>query len=508
LIPFPSLQNRRCLPSHYRVLALLLALVLVPAGLLAERVPITILQMNDVYELMPMLGGREGGLARVATLRQELVRENRRTLTLLGGDLVSPSALGTARNDGEPLAGAQMIDVMNLLGLDFATFGNHEFDLNETRFLQRLAESHFRWISSNVRTAAGQQFPNVPSAYILHLTSDQGRIVRVAFIGLTIDNVRREWVSLSEPIAAARRQVDLLGGGYDILIAVTHLPLEDDVRLALEVPEIDLIIGGHEHENFLLSRGQPLTPISKADANARTVWVHRMVWDTERRNLAIDSDLVRITDAIPDDPAVAQRAARWVDLAFAAFRAEGFEPEALVAVTDEPLEGREEMVRNRSTNLSRLITDAVYRATPGADLAIYNGGSIRIDDVLPAGPVTQYDVVRILPFGELVATVEIRGDLLLRLLDQGEANRGRGSFLHHANVTGDREEWLVGGEPVDVRRIYVMAISAYLMTGQDQGLEFLTPDADGIGRIEQGRDVRLVLIDELTRRWPATVMQN
>jgi 5'-nucleotidase / UDP-sugar diphosphatase len=75
-------------------------------------------------------------------------------------------------------------------------------------------------------------------------------------------------------------------------------------------------------------------------------------------------------------------------------------------------------------------------------------------------------------------------------------------------VSGDREGgWQVGGEPVDARRTYVMAISAYLMTGQDQGLEFLTPEADGIGRIEQGRDVRLVLIDELMRRWPATVMR-
>ena len=90
---------------------------------------LTILQMNDIYELTPVSGDREGGLARVATLRKELLAKDPRMITVLAGDLFSPSALGTARVDGERLAGRQIVDVMNILGLDYITFGNHEFDL-------------------------------------------------------------------------------------------------------------------------------------------------------------------------------------------------------------------------------------------------------------------------------------------------------------------------------------------------------------------------------------------
>lgn len=115
-----------------------------PAG--RGLVAITILQMNDIYELTPVSGGREGGLARVATIRKDLLAENPHTMTVLAGDLLSPSALGTARVDGERLAGKQIVAAMNVLGLDYITFGNHEFDVRESGFLERLEKSRFTWI--------------------------------------------------------------------------------------------------------------------------------------------------------------------------------------------------------------------------------------------------------------------------------------------------------------------------------------------------------------------------
>jgi 5'-nucleotidase/UDP-sugar diphosphatase len=84
------------------------------------------------------------GLARVATLRQELLAENPNTFTVLAGDFLSPSALGTARVDGERLAGKQMVSVLNQMGLDYVTFGNHEFDISEAALRDRIAESTFQ----------------------------------------------------------------------------------------------------------------------------------------------------------------------------------------------------------------------------------------------------------------------------------------------------------------------------------------------------------------------------
>ena len=59
-------------------------------------------------------------------------------LVTLGGDYLSSSALGTTIVDGQRLAGRQMVDVLNATGIDWATFGNHEFDVTEAQFRARL----------------------------------------------------------------------------------------------------------------------------------------------------------------------------------------------------------------------------------------------------------------------------------------------------------------------------------------------------------------------------------
>ena len=68
---------------------------------------------------------------------------------------------------------------------------------------------------------------------------------------------------------------------------------------------------------------------------------------------------------------------------------------------------------------------------------IVNGGSVRIDDVLPAGPITQYDIIRILPFGGRVLKATFDGALLAQVLDIGLKNQGTGGFLQTAGVTRD-----------------------------------------------------------------------
>jgi len=126
-----------------------------------KKVRITLLHFNDIYEITPVSGGKEGGPARVAALRKDLLKKNPNTLTFLGGDLFSPSAMGTIKVDGERLAGKQMVDVLNRLGLDYATFGNHEFDLKKDPFYKRIGESKFTWISSNVYDEKGRISPDI-----------------------------------------------------------------------------------------------------------------------------------------------------------------------------------------------------------------------------------------------------------------------------------------------------------------------------------------------------------
>lgn len=464
---------------------------------------ITILQINDIYEITPVEGGRSGGLARVATVRERLLDENPNTITVLSGDFFSPSALGTAEVDGKRLAGKQMVAVMNALGLDLATFGNHELDLKRDDFMARMGEGRYQWISANVFDAQGQPFPGVVPHHVIAFEGPGGRPVRIGWFGVTLTKNNPDYVSFTEPLAAAREQVAALKGQVDLIIALTHQSIEQDVELAQSMPEIDLILGGHEHENIEVRRGADFTPVVKADANVRSVYIHDILFDTESGRRQVSSRFLPITDDIPDHPGVKAVVDEWVEKGFAGFRAQGFDPEAVVTTTDEPLDGREATVRNQPTRLTELIAQAMLSAVPDAQLSLYNSGSIRIDDVLPPGPLTQYDVLRVLPFGGTVVAAEIQGRVLAQALDVGESSRGSGAYLQYAGVSKEGGSWRVGDQPLQTGRTYLVAISDFLAAGREQGMDFLSPDNPGLSIEGEHGDVRQVLIDELRRQYGA-----
>src|SRR5204862_6774269 len=129
-------QGRRRIRTMIRRLALVFTLVLIVVGppqgghyLRAQQdepgsprrqAQLTLLQINDVYSTVPI--NDVGGLARVATLKQRLSVDNHPVLMLLAGVFLSPSVASSV------FKGAQMIATLNAAGLDYATFGNHEFD--------------------------------------------------------------------------------------------------------------------------------------------------------------------------------------------------------------------------------------------------------------------------------------------------------------------------------------------------------------------------------------------
>ncbi len=489
-----------------KIIFLVLLLWLIPAC--AQTVPITLLHLNDLSEIGPVQGGKRGGMARVATVRKRLLAENPHTITILGGDALSPSALGTAVVDGKPLAGRQMVAVMNAVGFNYATFGNHEFDIPQPQFEERLRESHFQWFSSNVSDASGKPFAGVPPAIVFTVPGKDGAVARVGMFGLTLDMNPQPWVRYRDVFETAEEQVRQLRPQVDILIAVTHLHFEQDQLLAERFPAIDLILGGHEHENIQAYRGDRGVPIFKADANSRSGYVIKLLYDTRAHRLRIAPHLQPITANIPEDPATARLVSDWSERGYAAFRARGFDPQQSIGNTQIALDGRESSVRNHPTSLTDFIARAMLREVPEADLAIFNAGSIRVDDILQPGPVTQYDVIRVLPFGGKVLSVEIQGRLLQRVLNQGEANRGSGGYLHTAGVARDANgQWLVatrghgapadGMKPLDPERTYKVAISEFLMTGREQNLAYLTENASGVGKIETKRDIRLAVMDQL-----------
>ncbi|MHC5542688.1 metallophosphoesterase, partial [Singulisphaera rosea] len=357
-----------CAFRTWTFLCLLFSLGACPALVVAEEIEFNLLQINDVYEIARSLGDRLGGLSRVATIRKELVKDNPNTFTVLAGDALSPSAMGTASYEGDELAGRQMVAVLNTMGLDFATFGNHELDLKKDQLLARVRESSFTWISSNVTDATANPFPGVPRNRVLRIEGKHGGVVRVGLIGLTIDSTKADYARYDSPYRACLEQIDALKGHCDILVAITHLDLEQDKQLAAAFPELHLILGGHEHDRqYAFEERVPYrAPVAKADFNVHSVFVHRLRFDTVTRRLEIVSKLRAVDESIKDDSRTLNVANYWRKLAFAGLKeALGQDPEAQIGSTQVKLDGREAAVRSGSTNLTRLIVAAVQSASPG-----------------------------------------------------------------------------------------------------------------------------------------------
>jgi len=464
----------------------------------ARPAVVTIAHFNDVYEIGPVEGGKYGGLARVATVISQLKRTSSPLLVTLGGDYLSPSALGTARINGEALAGKQMVDVLNSTGLQWATLGNHEFDVSPAAFSARMAESKFKIVVSNVTDADGKPFANTVRSAIVPVNAG-GRSLRIGLIGLVVDANKKPWVKYLPVVESANAAIAELGGKVDAVIALTHLALSGDADLAAKVPAIDLILGGHEHENWILRRGEHFTPIIKADANVRTLSIVSMAFGAKGARPNVSARLQVIDDSVKSHPAVASLVTRWIDAAFDAFRKDGFAPEKAVVTLTEPLDGREGVIRNRPGKLTQIIANAMQHEA-GADVGIFNAGSVRIDDVLQAGPITEYDIIRVLPFGGKALKVSMTGALIARVLDTGLGNQGIGGYLHSSDgMMRDSNGWTLNGARLDPAKVYTVGISDFLMSGGETNLAYLTRTAAGVESITELRDVRMAVIDELKR---------
>ncbi|TNE52731.1 MAG: bifunctional metallophosphatase/5'-nucleotidase [Bacteroidetes bacterium] len=486
-------------------------------------IEIVFLQMNDVYEITP-LSDNTGGLARVSALRKSLLAKNPNTFTVLAGDFISPSVIGTLKYEGKRIRGRQMVEVMNTLGLDWVVFGNHEFDYDLEDLQARLDESNFTWLAANARQKSGDQLhPFVrhrpdgdvpcPDDLVVDVTDSDGTTIRLGVFGVLVTSGQKSYVAYSDPLEKAQQRWQALKDKTDICIGLTHLDVADDKKLADLLPEVPLIMGGHDHDNMYHRVGK--TVVAKADANARTVYVHHLRYDKKTGQATVRSELRKIDASIPNEPATAQVVDKWGRIMVDALKSAGVDAHRQVTVLQEPLDCREAIVRHTQAPVGQLITQAMLSvAHKKADCAILNGGSIRVDDVL-SGALTELDIVRMLPFGGGISEVDMRGTLLQRVLDAGLGNKGKGGYLHLAGIARNEPSgiWEVAGQALDANRTYRVVLPDFLLTGLETNMDFLkaepsgsgttNPDILSIDRPQKGntddirRDIRLVLIQYL-----------
>ena len=398
-------------------LGLVLAAGCVPGAKPPEPLnPVRFLLINDVY-VADTLSDGTGGLARVATVRSRLADQGQ-VLFVLAGDFLSPSLLS------KYYGGRQMVEALNAAKLDYATFGNHEFELPRDTLIARIDASSFKWLSANCALADGSRFPKV-------LPWDTVRVSGhlVGLFGLTLQGDYRSYVRCSDPDSAAIAAVDTLTAlEADLIVGLTHQTVESDRDLLAREPRIDLVLGGHEHERHdsVVSGRHVL----KADANARsaqfaTLWGGKGKWRQAVGLVTIDSRL-------PDDSATASVAARWAD----SLRTR-LGPARAVGTVAAPIDARDALSRNRESPIGMLVTDAMREGT-GADVALINAGVMRLDDVIPAGPVSTYHLESIFLFADetRVVTFPLSGARLREVLEHGvsDASLGKGGFLQVSGI--------------------------------------------------------------------------
>ncbi len=451
------------------------------------KITVTFVQINDVYEIAAMQGGKVGGMARVATLKKRELEMNPNTYMVMAGDFLSPSVYNSLKHEGKRIRGKQMVESLNSAGLDIAVFGNHEFDIKEDELQDRINESTFQWVSSNtfhktksgvspfVKTTSAGSEP-FPETYIIDVEDADGTKAKIGFIGLTLPFNKAEYVTYTDEFAVAEKLYNQLKDSCDAVIAITHLAVEEDSVLARRIPGLALIMGGHEHDMQFKKIGDVY--ITKAHANAKSAYVNYLTIDVKNKTTSVVPELRMIDTSIPPDPSTALVVKKWMDIGEENYEALGFNAQRVIRKAGEPLDGREDMIRSRQTNLTRIIVSAMEKAVPTADVVILNSGSIRVDDIIQM-PVTEYDIIRSMPYGGSIMEVDMKGSLLARILEAGRKNVGSGGFLQYSSTILYNPEtavWSLKNSPIDPNKKYHIALADFLMTGGEANLEFLTKD--------------------------------
>ncbi len=486
----------------------------------------TILHVNDVYRIEGVDEGANGGLARLRTLRAELEDETGDVLLLHAGDAFSPSLLS------HTYRGEQMVDVLNLLdgsdGFDprmLAVFGNHEFDWNELEDAAivdaRVEESDFRWLDTNIAWAEGDD--GTPLVEAEHLVPDalvDVAGVRVGLFGLTTDLENPAYVErFEDPVETARRATrELRDRGADVVIGLTHLRLSEDVALldTLGADGPDLILGGHEHSRQVekVEAGPQTRLVLKADAEARSATVVRVTVGTDGR-VDVGHDFRELDRTVGEDPDVRAEVDEWLVRHDRIYCGEelGAPPGCLaeeIGRTNVRLVGEELEIRRFETNLGNWVADralAAY-ADHGAQAAVLNAGSLRLNQDVPAGtPITRRHVEELFPYPGELRLLRIRGEVLQRAVSHAVKDwTGNGRWLQVAGIAyrhePDRAEASdltlltpSGSRPVEDDEEILLVTSDFLARGGDGycwNLAEIVPDVPVLA-------LETLVIDELRR---------
>lgn len=432
-----------------------------------NTVTITIVHTNDTHSRV------EAGIgfAKVAAKVKELKAANPNTLVVDAGDTLHGQTFATISK------GESIIKVMNAVGYDVMTPGNHDFNYGQDRLVELAGMAQFPIISANLVKADGT---TLLEPYVIKEIGG----LKIGIFGLSTPETAYktnpknvEGLTFANPVETAKKIVaELQEKEVDAIIALAHLGIDKETvdtsyLVRDNVEGIDLIIDGHSHSTLdtIDNEGKDTKIVSTGEYNNNLGIVNLIFADGELKTvepsvfsneeaaeLETDADVIAIIEEVKEE----NKAITSV----------------VVGKTDVELDGVREHVRGGETNLSNLITDAMLAAS-GADMAITNGGGIRAS--IDVGDITMEEIITVLPFGNYVIVKEYTGAQILAALEHGTANYPElaGSFAQVAGVTftldlneeaGKRvKDVKIGGQPLDLEKTYKVATNDFMAVGGD-----------------------------------------
>ncbi|CAE7539071.1 yfkN, partial [Symbiodinium sp. KB8] len=460
-------------------------------------------------------------------------------LVLFSGDALSPSAMSTVTK------GEQMVPILNVIGVDVAMAGNHDLDFGEDVLSEAVQASSFPWLLTNCLRKADAK----PLGGCIPTLVKEWHGWRIGIMGLieqdwlaTLATVDPEDVVFTDFIkagTAAAAQLRLQG--VDIVIALTHMRLPNDRRLADGVPGIDLILGGHDHavaaemlggvplvksgtdfENLTeisvmlrerpTAEGDPAPPDVAEKATRGADGQVELEGEFHARRVRVTTSLKHLSASDTPDPEVEEIVERYGHDVIAKL-------DAVLGTTRTTLDGRFSRIRTKETAVGNLVAD-LMRAAVRADITILNSGTLRSDSVVKPGDVTMRDLQKLLPMASPVCKLRLTGAQVLAALENAvsaypklegrfaqvsgvkfefDATKPAGSRIVPGSVQVVREGGLsasavnkagemlspglaspaVALEELDLEAEYTVAVQQYLTLGRD-GFDMLKPAGDNL----------------------------
>lgn len=357
---------------------------------------------------------------------------------------------GNAYVDMAPTPGMPIISLMNRLGYDVATLGNHEFDHGQA-FLGRMIDSmSFEVVAANVLSDTCT-FPQLPPYTIL---DEDG--IRIGFVGVVTNyegpghpagNERSfRGLRFPDPQQMAERYAAELRPRCDLLVLISHMGDDRDAELLARGSQFDLVIGGHTHHEIDTLVGSTLLTQTGKYLNSVGVTTVRF---RGRKIAGIDFRIVPLADYAPD-PAYAREVARY------------YGSEEL----NRPV-GEFETGANK-WGVANWMAEALADEAD-AEVGFYHIGGVRLDTI-PAGGVSTALVYDLEPFGTQIATAEMTPAQMRRLI------------LSKYNDEENRKE---------AHRVDLISTTPYviLTDARDRALDVEFP------RLREGRRYRVAMTD-------------